>query len=262
MSKLTEILKLFSKKESTKHPTSAVILAAGTGSRFGNELGKKQFREIAGIPALVLTLTAFEQCELIDEIVIVTGAEDIERCQNYVNEKKFAKVTHIVAGGADRQASAKLGFDAINPQSEFVAIHDAARCLVTPEIIAQTLKASFEHGAAVAAEPSRDTVKIATESGFAAETPDRSLVWLVKTPQCFLANMYRAAIYEAEQENFRATDDSQLVEKLGFKVKMVDCGSENIKLTYPIDARIAETIYLARQKEVVTLPAGVEEAKK
>ncbi len=247
--KIAEVLRVFSPKENRRYFTSAVVLAAGSGERFGLENGKKQFCPVAGIPAVVRSLLAFQASEYISEIVLVTSAEDVSRCESYRETYKLSKLTKILPGGADRQASAKLGFDAIDVKAKFVAIHDGARCLVTPDMIRETVRAAYEHGAAIAAEPSRDTVKRACAQGFAEESPDRSTIWLAKTPQVFLSDMYRAAVYMAEKDNVRATDDSMLAERLGFKVRLVDCGSENIKITLPIDVQIAEAILRARGED-------------
>ncbi len=246
--KIADVLRVFSPKESRKYFTSAVVLAAGCGTRFGQENGKKQFCPVAGIPAVVRSLLAFQKSDCINEIVLVTSEEDVPRCESYREKYSLTKTVKILPGGADRQASAKIGFDAVDAKAKFVAIHDGARCLVTPEIIRKTVRAAYEYGAAVAAEPSRDTVKRASAQGIAEESPDRSTIWLAKTPQVFLADMYRAAVYMAEKDNVRATDDSMLAERLGFKVHLVDCGSENLKITLPIDVAIAEAILRAREE--------------
>lgn len=246
--KIAGVLRHFSPAENRHYFTSAVILAAGSGQRFGQENGLKQFYPICSVPALVHTLRAFESSSLIDEILIVTRESDIVRCEEYVKEYSITKVRKIIAGGSDRQESAKRGFDAISDKAKFVSFHDGARCLVTREIIDSTIRAAYEHGAAIAAERSRDTVKIANDAGISVDSPDRSTVWLAKTPQVFMADIYRAAIYSAEKDRVRATDDSMLAERLGFKVKMVECGNENIKLTTPNDVCIAEAILRARQE--------------
>lgn len=247
--KLADFLRVFSDKENKRCFTSAVILAAGAGRRFGTEKGKKQFVPVCSEPALVHTLRAFEASSYITEIVVVTSPEDVHRCEEYRDQYGFAKIKAIVTGGDDRQSSAKRGFDSISEKAEFVAIHDGARCLVTVEMIDKTVRAAYESGAAIAAEKSRDTVKRTSVGGTVEETVDREHVWLAKTPQVFLANMYRAAVYTAEKDRFSGTDDSSLVERLGFKVTPVDCGSENIKLTTPVDVHIAEAILRARKGE-------------
>ena len=246
---IADILRHLSPSERRHYFTTAVILAAGSGQRFGQENGLKQFIPINSLPALVHTLRAFEASSLIDEIVIVTKETDIERCETFVKDFGLKKVSKVLAGGSDRQESAKRGFDAVSEKAKFVAFHDGARCLVTREMIDNTILAAYEHGVAVAAERSRDTVKIADANGFSKESPDRNTVWLAKTPQVFMADIYRAAVYTAEKDGIRATDDSMLAERLGFKVKMVECGNENIKLTTPNDIYIAEAILRARQEK-------------
>lgn len=249
ITKIADLFRHISPAEHRHYFTSAIILAAGSGQRFGQANGLKQFCSICAIPALVHTLRAFESSPLIDEILIVTREGDIARCREYVENYGIGKVSNVLAGGNDRQESAKHGFDAISDKSKYVVIHDGARCLVTKEIIENTIRAAYEHGAAIAAERSRDTVKIANESGYSVESPDRNTVWLAKTPQVFMADIYRAAVYSAEKDGVRATDDSMLAERLGFKVKMVECGNENIKLTTPNDVYIAEAILRARQEK-------------
>lgn len=244
--KMAEILRAFSRSENRKFHTTAVILAAGSGQRFGNERGKKQFVPVCSVPALVHTLRAFENCASITEIVIVTAPEDVERCEEYRDAYGFQKISAVVCGGRDRQSSARLGFEAVSDDTEFVAIHDGARCLVTPDMIEKTVRAAWIEGAAVAAERSRDTIKETEGGESVSKTLDREHVWLAKTPQVFMANMYRAAVYTAEKDHFLGTDDSSLVERLGFRVQLVDCGSENIKLTTPVDVYIAEAILRAR----------------
>ena len=227
---------------------SAVILAAGHGVRFGDENGK-HFVLVNDVPVVVRTVRAFEESPLIDEIIVVTREEDIGACEQLFRDAKFTKIKCVIAGGADRQASAKNGFDAINPHADFVSIHDAARCLITPSVIAEVANAAYNYGAAVAAERAVDTVKRADNKGFISETMDREYIWLAKTPQTFMADMYRAAVYTAEKDGIRATDDCALVERLGFKIKLVDCGWTNIKITYPDDRARAEHILKQRDEE-------------
>lgn len=220
--------------EGKKLFNSVVILAAGTGSRFAEDR-KKQFVEIAGVPVLVRTAGIFNSCPCISEIVVVTGQNDADGCRKLLEDAGITKLTKVVAGGATRQQSAKIGFDNVNPLCDFVAVHDAARCLVTEQNILDTFEAAYRYGAAAAAEKVVDTVKRADVNGIVRETLDRREIWLAKTPQVFQANVYRAASYMAVRDGFEGTDDASLAERLGFKVKLVDCGTENIKLTYPED---------------------------
>ena len=224
---------------------AAIVLAAGNGMRFGDENGK-HLTMCGGIPVIVRSALAFERCDRIDEIIVVTREGDRDICTTLLRDAGVTKLKTVVSGGDTRQISAKRGFDAVNPNADFVSIHDAARCLVTPEMIASVLDEAEIHGAAACAEKTVDTVKRLNKEGFVVETLDRDRIWLVKTPQTFLANMYRAAAYTAEKDHFTATDDCALVERLGFSVKLVDCGSENIKITYPDDIARAEWILSRR----------------
>ena len=231
-----------------KHRTSAVILAAGSSERFidGGCAEKKQFTCVAGKPAVLRSAEAFENCGDIDEIIVVAAEEDTAKCAEIL-EGQITKLKCVITGGDTRQKSAMAGLEHIDPSSEFIAVHDGARCLVTPEIISSVLKKAVSHGAAAAAQRAVDTVKYANDDGMIEDTIDRDRVWLVQTPQIFLANMYRAGIYMAERDKVFVTDDCMMVERLGFKVKLVDCGTENIKLTYGSDLAIAEAIIKTRE---------------
>ncbi len=226
--------------------TSAVILAAGSGTRFGGEV-KKQFVDVGGYTSVQRCALAFEKCSAINEIIFVGDIEEIVRQLAPLSLKKLSK---IVEGGATRQKSALKGFDAISRKAKYVAIHDAARCLVTPEIIENTVKAAYKHRAALAAEKAIDTIKIIGKDGFISQTVNRDSVWLAKTPQVFLCDMYMAAAYTADKEGFEATDDCMLCERLGFKIIPVDCGTENLKLTSPEDIYRAEEILKRRGEKL------------
>ena len=224
---------------------AAVLLAAGSGVRFGQAEGK-HMAVVEGVPVLARSAMAFESCLAVDEIVVVTREEDIETCRELLSG--ITKLRAVVAGGATRQQSAKLGFDAIDPKAELVSIHDAARCLVTPELITRVTEEAARYGAAAAAEKTVDTVKRVNGEGIIQETLDRETIWLAKTPQTFLADMYRAAAYMAERDHITATDDCALAERLGFSVRLVDCGWENIKITFPEDVARAEMILELRRR--------------
>ena len=244
MGKLSSLIRAAAGK---KRFNSAVILAAGSGRRFSDDRAK-QFEEICGESVLVRSARAFENCDLISEIIIVTREADIEGCRNILKEKGITKVTRVVAGGDTRQKSAKNGFDAVNPECDFVAIHDAARCLLTPEMIEAAMETAYVHGAAACAAKATDTIKKSDGADTIKETVDRENCWLVQTPQIFMADMYRAATYMAEKDKVDATDDCALCERLGFKVKLVDCGKTNMKITYPEDIVIAEAILKYREE--------------
>lgn len=225
--------------------TSAVILAAGFGTRFGSNI-KKQYAAVGGVPAVVRCLEVFSACSLIDEIVLVG---DVEELRELLSDYSFQKLSAVVKGGETRQESALCGFDAISDKSKYVAIHDAARCLVTVPIIEATVRAAYQYRAAVAAEKTVDTVKLADQDGFISDTLNREYIWLVKTPQVFHCDVYRVAAYMAKKEKTAVTDDSMLCERLGFRVKLVECGPDNIKLTYSQDLLRADTILNMRKKD-------------
>lgn len=231
-----------------KRFNSAIILAAGSGKRFDDNKAK-QFIEIDGVSVLVRSAMAFQRSELIDEIVLVTRQADIEGCRNILSQNGITKLTRVVAGGDTRQQSAKIGFDAVNPIADFVAIHDAARCLVTPDMIEAAMETAFVNGAAACASRVVDTIKRTNGADKITETIDRNNTWLVQTPQIFMADMYRAAAYMAEKDHVQASDDCALAERLGFAVQLVDCGKTNIKITYPEDIIIAEAILASRKKK-------------
>lgn len=227
--------------------TSAVILAAGSGTRFGGKV-KKQFTDIAGTPCIIRTLRAFEASKLIDEIVLVG---DTEALRALVDEYGVTKVSAIVNGGETRQDSALFGFDAVNSKCKYVAIHDAARCLVTTDIIEKTVRAAYKCRAAAAAHKCEDTVKKCDGDGNVESTLDRNMIWTVQTPQAFEADVYRVAAYMAKRDGAVVTDDCMLCERLGFKVKMVECGRNNIKLTSPEDLALCEALILSQSKDEI-----------
>jgi len=244
MGKLSSLIRAAGGK---KRFNSAVILAAGSGTRMNDDRAK-QFIEIRGLPIVVRSALAFEQSPEIHEIVVVTRAADIEGCTKILREHGITKLTKVIAGGSTRQESAKLGFDAVNPACDFVAIHDAARCLVTADNIEAVMETAYVSGAAACASMVVDTIKKTNGANTITETIDRENTWLVQTPQVFMADMYRAAAYMAVKDHITATDDCMLCERLGFHVKLVNTGRFNIKVTYPEDIRMAEMILELRSK--------------
>ena len=226
-------------------PTSAIIVAAGSSTRMGTEVSK-QLLKLDGVPVLAHTLLAFQRSGYIDEIVIVIREEDRSDVEGILQKYGITKPARLVPGGASRAESVQKGFSAISPKAKFVAIHDGARCLITPEMIKRVLRAAYLHKAATAACPVTDTVKLATKRGFIEKTVDRRRVYLAQTPQVFHTDLYRAALENCSSTDL--TDDNQLIECIGHPVKLVDCGTENIKLTHPQDLLRARAILEARKK--------------
>ncbi len=256
---LTKIADIFrSADEKKDHPyTSAVILCAGSGTRFAPDGSvKKQNFLVGKVPVAVRTLITFDRCEVVDELIVVCREDEMQIFEEYRRQYEIKKLTKIVKGAASRQESSLAGCDAIDEGAKYVMIHDGARCLVTTEIIEKTARAAYSDGAAIAARRCRDTVKISDDAKHVTGTSDRDRVWLAETPQVFKANMYRAAAYMAKKDGVEVTDDASMAERLGFSVTLVDCGSQNLKITYKEDIIIAEAIISARQRD-----ADTEDAK-
>jgi 2-C-methyl-D-erythritol 4-phosphate cytidylyltransferase len=229
-----------------KPQTAAIILAGGTGERFGRE-GGKQLVEIAGKPVLTWSAEAFDAVGDVGLIVIVCpkdrSAEYIKRA---VDPFPFVTPVIVAPAGATRQESAFSGLEYVPEDYEYVILHDGARPLVTPEIIEHTiatLKGNLDADGAVLAHPAVDTLKV-VENGVIVGTPDRSVFWNAQTPQAFRAGIYRRAHAAALSDGFVATDDSALIERLGGRVLVVEGPRDNIKLTVPEDYELLEAAVL------------------
>lgn len=230
-------------------PTSAVIVASGNSSRMGGI--NKQFLELSGIPAVARTIMAFEKCDFISEIIVVAKEEDFPCYKELKATYKFKKLTRLVKGGATRQDSARLGFLAISKKSKLVAIHDGARCLITPSEIESVCRAAKKVGAASAATRATDSVKLTNgKNQMISDSTDRDRVWLAQTPQVFRTDLYELALKKAKDDGLTVTDDNSLLENLGVSIKLVECGRHNIKITTPEDISLAEAIISTRGKEI------------
>lgn len=213
----------------------AVIAAAGESRRMGGI--DKVFAPLGGKPALARVIDTFQKCRLINQIIVVVNAKNIEKCRKLVAEERWHKVSDICAGGRRRQDSVAAGLKKLNCQ--WVVIHDGARPLVTKELIERGLKAAQETGAAVAAIPVTDTIKIADDDRIVRQTPPRQNLWAVQTPQVFRVDIIARAYKRAKGE---VTDDASLVEKLNHKVKLYMGSYDNIKITSPHDLALAEVL--------------------
>lgn len=238
--RIASVLKAVSGKPDPKYFTSAVIVAAGSSTRMAG--GSKQMMMLCGMPVIVHTLRAFDDTPCIHEIILVAKKSEIGDYDELIRAYGLKKIVSVIPGGMTRQESVRLGLDAVNPKSAFIAISDGARCLVTSEMITHVCRNAYLHGAATAATRATDTVKIAGKSAFIESTTDRKNTWLAQTPQVFKTNLYRAAAYTAWQSKFEGTDDNSLVEEIEYPVKLVDCGRENLKITTPSDLYLAEAI--------------------
>lgn len=233
--KITETL------QGDRNYTAAMILAAGNSTRMGGKVSK-QFLPIGGIPVLGKTLIAYQNCARIREIIVVSRPEDFETVRGIAKDYGIKKLTAIVAGGATRQESAQKGLQKLSPAVQFVAVADGARCLITPEEIEKVCLRAYEYKAASAAHRVTDTVKRTNATGDVTESVDRNNLWLVQTPQVFVRELYEYAAAQAVTDNLQVTDDNSMIEHLGYRVKMVECGAENIKITTPEDLAIARAI--------------------
>ena len=250
--KLVGVLRAISGSPHPKNYTSAIIAAAGLSERFGGEI-TKQMTELCGLPVLVHTVKAYQAAECIHEIIIVAKRNEIPTWERLRHEQAWSKVTKIVPGGHTRQASVMNGLDAVNDCAKFVAIADGARCLTTEDQITAVCRAAYKYKAATAAHRSTDTVKIADSKGFIDSTADRNTVWLAQTPQVFKTKLYRAAAYTAFKRGFEGTDDNSLVEEIKHPIRLIECGSQNIKITTREDLCVAEAILCDRAKTEDTL---------
>lgn len=218
-----------------------VVVAAGRGTRMGTS-ESKQFLQLRGKPILVYTLELFQRMPLIEAIVLVTGADDIARCEAYVRDYSLTKVCKVEAGGAERQHSVRLGLEKLPAGIEVAAVHDGVRPFVTEAEIERCLHKGYEAGGAVLAVPVKDTIKVVESSGRIESTPDRKSLWAVQTPQAFRLDLLKAAHLQAERDGFVGTDDAMLLERLGHEVYVVEGAYTNIKITTPDDLMWAERL--------------------
>ena len=215
----------------------AVIVAAGSASRMGGI--DKVMAPLGGESMILRTVRAFEDCEAVKEIVIVTRQDLMgpiaELCSG------FTKVRSVVQGGSSRQESVKLGLLAFSKEVRLAAVHDGARPLVSGELIDKVIRAAHSYGAAAPAIPVKDTIKV-FEGGFIAATPDRSTLRAVQTPQVIDRDLLLGALEKAEQEGTALTDDCSAVEHIGMRVRLVEGEERNLKVTTPLDLKIAELL--------------------
>ena len=220
---------------------TAIVLAAGQGKRMHSKI-QKQFIELGGMPVLCYSLRCFQESPLIRNIILVTGEEHIDWCKEEIVKKYgFTKVSAVVSGGKERYDSVYEGLSVCR-DTDYVLIHDGARPFIDNAIIERGLAAAAETGASVVGMPSKDTVKIADDEGNVKETPDRSNVWIVQTPQVFETALITQAyekLMQHDREN--VTDDAMVVEQeMQIPVKLFEGSYCNIKITTPEDLETAK----------------------
>jgi len=215
----------------------AVIVAAGTASRMGGI--DKVMAPLVGEPMIVRTVRAFQESDVISEIVIVTREDLILPISNLC--ASMDKVKAVVTGGKSRQESVELGMNALSKEVKLAAIQDGARPLITWQVIDRVVRAANTFGGAVPGVPVKDTIKVAN-GGLVKETPDRKTLQAIQTPQVFDFDLLRGALKKAKEDGAEVTDDCSAVERLGMKVKIVEGDERNIKVTTPMDLKIAELL--------------------
>jgi 2-C-methyl-D-erythritol 4-phosphate cytidylyltransferase/2-C-methyl-D-erythritol 2,4-cyclodiphosphate synthase len=229
---------------------AAVVVAAGRGARFG---GDKLSRPLRGRPVLHWTLTAFEACPAIDTITLVVSEENREAAAALVADAGFPRVAAVVVGGAERQESVFRGLRAA-PPAALVAVHDGARPLISPTLIARCVEAAAEHGAAAPALPVVDTLKRTDPEGRMRETVDRRPLRAIQTPQVFQWPLLWEAHETAARDGFAGTDDASLVERLGHPVFAVPGDPRNLKITTPEDLALAEALLIPYPSSLIPHP--------
>lgn len=215
----------------------AVIVAAGNATRMGGI--DKVMASIDGEPMIVRTVRAFQQCDVIRQIVIVTRQELIEPVMELCG--KFDKVRAVVVGGADRPESVRAGLQALSKDMKMVAVHDGARPFVSWQVIDRTVRAAHTYAAAAPGVPVKDTIKI-VQGGVVRSTPERKNLYAIQTPQVFDTALLNVALKKATLDKAEITDDCSAVERLGMSVKIVEGDERNIKITTPLDLQLAQLI--------------------
>ena len=219
----------------------AVIAAGGSSQRMGED---KLFAPLGGKSLLTRVIDAFERCHLVNQIVVVVNEKNLGRCRRLVAGEGWSKVSDVCPGGERRQDSVAAGLSRLN-KCDWVVIHDGARPLLTVDLIERGLEAAKETGAAVAAVPVKDTIKVTGDDRIVHQTPPRRNLWAVQTPQVFRIDIITEAYHRA---NGDVTDDASLVEQLGYKVKLYMGSYDNIKVTTPNDLALAEVLWRKNER--------------
>lgn len=232
-------MELRQKKHQKPTPCAAVIVAAGSASRMQGI--DKALADLCGKPVLLRTLEAFEACERVDTVVVVTREDLIATVEQLCRDHGLAKVQQVICGGSDRTQSVLRGLDALARRGGLVAIHDGARPLVSQKILLETIAKAEQTGAAAPAVPVKDTIKVTTD-GIITATPNRSRLVAIQTPQTFDLDFIRGALYKALEDNAALTDDCSAAERLGMNVHLTEGSEENLKITTPMDLVVAKAI--------------------
>jgi 2-C-methyl-D-erythritol 4-phosphate cytidylyltransferase len=225
---------------------SAVIPAAGQGTRMGTSLNK-QYLTLAGKPILAYTIDVFERCPLVNEIVVVINPNEQEIFKRQILNRGHYKKVNIAFGGRSRQESVYRGLQKVNTQCQMVLIHDGARPLIDGDLILRCIYETIKHHATIVAVPAKNTIKVVNSQLGVEYTPNRKLLYEVQTPQTFDFDLIMKAHEQAIEEHAEVTDDAALVERMGEKVTVVKGHYNNIKITTPEDLMIANSIITVKQ---------------
>lgn len=233
-----------------------IVPAAGRGSRLGSS-APKQFLPLSGVPLLARTLAVFEKTPGVDHVVVVAPPGDDASCRAVLEQYTFRKVRAMVPGGSIRQDSVARGLDAIGADAAIVVIHDAARPLVSRDLIERVIAGATASGAAVAALPVVDTLKRQGGHNGTVTTVDREGLWAAQTPQAFRTALFREAVRRAILDGFVGTDDASLVERLGSPVTLVEGEALNFKITCARDFSLAEALLTTVLDARTPSPTGI-----
>ena len=230
-----------------KRVCTAVIVAAGNASRMRGT--DKIMAPLNGEPVICHTVRAFQECSFVQHIVIVTRDDLLDAISKICVQQGFTKVSKVISGGSDRTESVLNGLSCVPEKTTLVAVHDGARPLVTQKVIDAAVSKAIQTGAAAPAVPVKDTVKIASGS-IVLDTPDRSSLFAVQTPQVFDYDLLRGALNYARDNDISVTDDCSAVEHIGMRIHLVEGGEDNIKITTPLDLDIAAMILSKRSLQI------------
>lgn len=250
LNKISDTVRAIGGKRNRTESTTAIIVASGNSTRMGEGISK-QMLLLDNIPVVARAIMAFDACECISEIIVVAREDEFYLYREFQKLYKFKKFVRLVSGGKTRQESVRNGFLAVSKQTRFVAIHDGARCLITPEQIESVCREAYKHDCATAATRAVDSVKVSNGKNlYIDSSADRNHIWLAQTPQVFKYEIYALALKKADAEHLVVTDDNSIVENLGVSVKLVECGRNNIKITTPEDIPLALAILKSREERI------------
>jgi len=229
--------------------TEVVIAAGGKGERFGNNQ-PKQFCPIAGKPILEWTLDKFEDCSLVDGIILVVPQGMIEYTKRKITLSRYKKIKKIVEGGKERTDSVYNGLSALEEDTQIVLIHDGVRPHVSTSLIELVIRKTEIYGAVIPGVPAKETVKEKNEENFVVKTLPRKKIYLIQTPQGFKKDLIKNAHTRAKLKDFKASDDACLVENIGQRVYIIPGEEKNIKITTCFDFKLAEILLKEEQKRI------------